>query len=173
MTPFEKELFNVYGLAIDDLHKVADIKFGREIVTTLYIKDCTCMDCVEAQAMDELKAKQKEIIMARKLTRQERIEYAMWNNRIQNKSTLEQSRGYCEVLVDREMAVEAMTKEEASKKIHNKDFVEALEALGLIKFKESEPEGLPLGFKFPYHKFLEWIECVSALRSQGYQITKT
>src|SRR6267154_2523276 len=50
-------------------------------------------------------------------------------------------------------------------------FIEGLEALGLIEFKE-EDTGLPLGFKFPMSKRDEWTECANELRKQGFKIIK-
>lgn len=87
--------------------------------------------------------------MARPMTREERVTFEQLENVRLNKSELECSRGYCEALVDGEMAIEEamsklMTRAEAidkawrsttNPKLVAEGIVDALEALGLIKFK--------------------------------------
>ena len=134
--------------------------------------------------------------MARHLTKEERIKYMRYDNAISMRPALECSYNYCKACVEGEMEIEGqvkmqnklMTKEEAIEvhaktqensmveyysetKAKSKLFIEGLEALGLIEFKEADV-GLPIGFSFPMSKRNEWTECVNELRKQGFKITK-
>ncbi len=82
-------------------------------------------------------------------------------------------------LMTKAEAVEAHAKTQANSMVEywnetvakSIKFIEGLEALGLIEFKE-EDTGLPIGFSFPMSKRNEWTECANELRKQGFKITK-
>lgn len=111
---------------------------------TSYDPDCECSDCLKerlninknyqwtTEDRDKMKAAQNKFN-----SRQRRIEEEMRNNRMANKSGLEQSLGYCETLVDGQIAIEEkmiklMTKEKAIKKFHEITYPETYDDTGVV-----------------------------------------
>lgn len=99
--------------------------------------------------------------MARQLTRSERIEHCIYENMIAGKSYLEQSRGYCEALIDGEMAIEVIDRLKVEQKKINEMHVltreEAIKKFHEITYPETYDDvGVTLGSAF--HRDRKWAE---------------